>query len=79
MAFPPIPHSWRERVPKKVKSLARRSALNDRAENNRVVMVDMPALEKPRTKDLLGFLGAIEANHYHNIIGDKIMNDFIRQ
>jgi large subunit ribosomal protein L4 len=62
VAFPPIPHSWRERVPKKVKSLARRSALNDRAENNRVVMVDMPALERPRTKDLLEFLGAIEAD-----------------
>jgi len=62
IAFPPIPHSWRERVPKKVKSLARRSALNDRAEHNRVVMVDMPALEKPRTQDLLGFLGTIEAD-----------------
>lgn len=62
IAFPPIPHSWRERVPKKVKSLARRSALNDRAENDRVVMVDMPELEKPRTKELLGFLGAIEAD-----------------
>ena len=62
VAFPPIPHSWRERVPKKVKSLARRSALNDRAEHNRVVMVDMPAMEKPRTQDLLGFLGAIEAD-----------------
>ena len=25
MAFPPQPHSWRQRVPKKVRSLARRS------------------------------------------------------
>ena len=41
VAFPPIPHSWRQRVPKKVKALARRSALNDRAENDRVVLVDL--------------------------------------
>lgn len=60
-AFPPIPHSWRERVPKKVKSLARRSALNDRAENDRVVLVDVPSMEAPKTKDLKGFLSGIEA------------------
>ncbi len=51
-AFPPIPHSWRQRVPRKVKALARRSALNDRAENDRVVLVDVPSLERPRTREL---------------------------
>jgi large subunit ribosomal protein L4 len=61
VAFPPIPHSWRERVPKKVKSLARRSALNDRAEQDRVVLVDMPSIEKPRTKDVVELLGSIGA------------------
>lgn len=60
VAFPPIPHSWRQRVPKKVRALARRSALNDRAENDRVVLLDVPALEAPKTKDLVGLLGAIE-------------------
>ena len=47
VAFPPIPHSWRQRVPKKVRALARRSALNDRAENDRVVMADFPAGDAP--------------------------------
>jgi large subunit ribosomal protein L4 len=60
-AFPPIPHSWRQKVPRKVKALARRSAFNDRAENDRVVLLDVPSLEKPRTKDLAGLLGAIDA------------------
>ena len=59
-AFPPIPHSWRQRVPKKVKSLARRSALNDRAESDRVVLADLPSLEAPRTKSLIGFLASLE-------------------
>lgn len=61
IAFPPIPHSWRQRVPKKVRALARRSALNDRAENDRVVIVDLPKLDAPRTKDLISFLGGLEA------------------
>jgi large subunit ribosomal protein L4 len=42
-------------------ALARRSAFNDRAENDRVVLLDVPSLEKPRTKDLAGLLGAIDA------------------
>lgn len=62
VAFPPMPHSWRERVPKKVKALARRSALNARAEHDRVLLADMPNMEKPRTKDMLGFLSGIEAD-----------------
>ena len=59
VGFPPIPHSWRQRLPKKVKALARRSALNDRAEQNRVVIADMPTGDAPKTRDLLTFVGAL--------------------
>jgi large subunit ribosomal protein L4 len=61
VAFPPIPHSWRKKMPKKVRALARRSALNDRAANDRVVIADLPASEKPRTRDLVAFLTAAGA------------------
>lgn len=60
VAFPPIPHSWRQRLPKKLRSLARRSALNDRAEQDRVVMVDLPAFDTPKTREIVGFLAALE-------------------
>ena len=59
VAFPPIPHSWRQRLPKKVKALARRSALNDRAERDRVVLADLPVMEAPKTRDLVSFLSSI--------------------
>ena len=59
VAFPPIPHSWRQRLPKKVKALARRSALNDRAECDRVVLADLPVMEAPKTRDLVSFLDTI--------------------
>ena len=60
VAFPPIPHSWRQRLPKKVKTLARHSALNDRAENDRVVIADLPKMQSPKTRDLIAFMGAID-------------------
>ena len=61
IVFPPKPHSWRQQIPKKVRALARRSALNDRAQNEQVVIADMPRADKPKTKDLLGFLKAVGA------------------
>ncbi|HET9947400.1 MAG TPA: 50S ribosomal protein L4 [Longimicrobiales bacterium] len=70
IAFPPIPHSWRQRVPRKVRTLARRSALNDRAQNDRVVIADLPAAEKPKTKDLVAFLTALGATGKALILTD---------
>ena len=60
IAFPPIPHSWRQRLPKKVKTLARHSALNDRAENDRVVIADLPEMKSPKTRYLVAFVSAID-------------------
>lgn len=59
-AFPPIPHSWRQDVNRKVKALARRSAFNARAEGERVVVVDGLEMEKPRTGELRNYLKSIE-------------------
>jgi large subunit ribosomal protein L4 len=59
-AFPPIPHSWEQKVPRKVRALARRSAFNTRAEDERVVLIDALALEAPRTAVLRDYLASIE-------------------
>jgi len=61
VAFPPIPHSWRSKLPKKVRQLARRSALNDRAEHERVVLLDLPTFEAPKTRALRELFKAVEA------------------
>ena len=62
LAFPPIPHSWNQKVPKKLKGLARRSAFNARAEEGRVILVDPLKIEAPKTAFLRDYLGTIEAN-----------------
>lgn len=62
LAFPPIAHSWRQRVPKKVKSLARRSAFNARAEEDRVLLIDALDFEAPKTARLRDYLATIKAD-----------------
>ncbi len=59
-AFPPIPHSWRQKVPRKVKALARRSAFNARAEAERVVLIDGLSMDAPKTSDLRDYLAQID-------------------
>jgi large subunit ribosomal protein L4 len=59
-AFPPIPHSWRQDINRKVRALARRSAFNARAEAERVVVIDPISLEKPRTAELRNYLNSLE-------------------
>ena len=62
LAFPPIAHSWRQRVPKKVKNLARRSAFNARAEEDRVLLIDALEFEAPKTARLRDYLATIKAD-----------------
>ena len=59
VAFPPIPRSWRQRIPKKVRALARRSAFNTRAQDQRVILVNGLDFEAPKTKQLLLLLAGI--------------------
>lgn len=59
-AFPPIAHSWRQDVNRKVRALAKRSAFNARAEAERVVLIDGLSLDRPRTGELRKYLAAIE-------------------
>ncbi len=61
MAFPPIPHSWRQKLPKKLKGLARRSAFNARAEEDRVILIDALTFEEPKTARLRDYLAGIGA------------------
>ena len=78
VAFPPIPHSWRQTLPKKVRSLARRSALNDRAEHDRVVLADMPIMGAPKTRDIVNFLGALELQGKTLILTDGLNDTMYR-
>jgi large subunit ribosomal protein L4 len=62
VAFGPKPRDYRLAIPRKVRQLARKSALNARAREGALLVVDTLALEKPKTKpvaDLFEKLGVL--------------------
>src|SRR3954470_9316042 len=50
--FGPIPRSYAEYVPRQVRALARKSALNARASENSVIVIDRFEFDAPRTSRL---------------------------
>ena len=73
----PHPRSYRLAIPKKMRQLAKKSALNARAREGALVVVDALGYEKPKTKDLAALLGklggkekkvlVLTANGSHNV------------
>lgn len=59
VVFGPHPRDYRLGIPKKVRQLARKSALNARAREGALLVVDALAYEKPKTKTLAELLGKL--------------------
>jgi large subunit ribosomal protein L4 len=59
VAHGPKPRDYSQRTPKKMIRLALRSALSDRAADERVLVVDAWNLETPSTKQAIEILGAL--------------------
>jgi large subunit ribosomal protein L4 len=60
VAHGPKPKDYYLRVPKKMKRLALRSALTDRARQGRIKVLDGLGFDAPSTKDALGVLESID-------------------
>jgi large subunit ribosomal protein L4 len=54
--FGPTPRSYEERLPRKMKALARKSAFNARARENAIFVIDSLDYERPHTKTLVQLL-----------------------
>jgi len=76
-AFPPQPHSWREKVSRKSRALARRSALNSRAADDRVVLVDALEFEGPKTRQLVALLDAMALEGRILILTDGVRKNLV--
>ena len=61
-AFPPDPRPWRKRMNRKVKERARRSALNSRAEDDRILVVEGFADDAPGTRSLVRYVEGMGAD-----------------
>jgi large subunit ribosomal protein L4 len=61
IAHGPHPRSYRLGIPKKMRQLAKKSALNARAREGSLLIVDALAYEKPKTKDFAALLKKLDA------------------
>src|SRR6266853_1373231 len=56
IVFGPKPHPYHHDVPRKMRRLAIRSALSDKAANEKLIVLNDLFMETPRTKDMLAIL-----------------------
>ena len=61
IAFPPLPRSWTQRVPRRIRALARTSAFNSRAAEDRVAVIEGFDFDAPKTRKLTQLLDRIDA------------------
>jgi len=59
IVFGPTPRDYRTEIPRKVRQLARRSALNARAREGALHVVERLAFRAPKTAQLAGLLGSL--------------------
>jgi large subunit ribosomal protein L4 len=61
--FGPKPHSYDIKLNRKVKDLAKISALSSKAKENAIVVIEEPNMETPKTKQVQGLLKALNAGN----------------
>jgi len=59
--FGPKPRDYRKKLNKKLKQLARFSALSYKAKENKLIMVEPFAMDAPKTKEILQIIAALKA------------------
>ena len=59
--FGPVPRFYHNKLNKKVKKLARFSALTYKAQEDNIIMLEPFTMEAPKTKEFLGIMNAIKA------------------
>ena len=62
IVFAPKPRDYRYTLPKKLRRLAMKSALSSKVAENQIVVVDELKFEEPKTKDMIKFLQAVNAD-----------------
>jgi large subunit ribosomal protein L4 len=58
--FGPLPRSYAQSMPKKMRRAALRSALSVKAVNNQILVVDKLEMASPKTRDFAAFLDAVQ-------------------
>ncbi len=61
--FGPKPRSYAQRMPRKMRHIAMRSALSVKAANDQLVVVDQLRMDAPKTKEIVGVLSRLNVQN----------------
>jgi len=75
VVFPPSPHKHIKLMPKKMKQLARRSVLSDKAANGKVLVIDDFNIEKPKTKQFIDLLKKLDLSETKVVILPSVVDN----
>ncbi|MBQ9890748.1 MAG: 50S ribosomal protein L4 [Firmicutes bacterium] len=78
VAFAPKPRSYRYTLPRKVRRLAMFSALSSKVKENEIIVVDSLEFEAPKTKEMVKFLEAVNAQKKALIVTDAKNENVVR-
>ena len=73
--FGPKPHSWDFKLNRKVKDLAKISALSYKAKENAIMVVEEIAMDKPSTKQFAGILKSLKLDGKKTLFVSPEFND----
>ncbi len=77
--FGPKPHSYDFKLNKKVKDLARKSALTYKAKDNKIVVVEDFSIETPKTKEFVSILANLNLNGVKStVVFGEITNGLLK-
>lgn len=75
--FGPRPRDYRQELPKKVKKLARKSALSYKIKDEQFIVVEDFDFEKPKTKDFVNFLNVFDLSGKKVLLLTKEKSDAV--
>ena len=75
--FGPVPRDYSFKLNKKVKQLARKSALSLRAQQNQIVVVDELSFDAPKTKKMVELLNNLNISDKKALIILPVQNNFV--
>jgi len=75
--FGPKPRDYSFKLNKKVKSLARKSALSYKAKDNSIIVVEDFSFEAPKTQDFVAMLKDLKVDQGKALLVLPVKNDFI--
>jgi large subunit ribosomal protein L4 len=78
VTFGPHPHSYNQRIPKKMRRLALKCVLSAKAQEGQLVVVKELALENPNTRQMAEVLKALKTNASTLIITEQAEGNIIK-